>query len=237
MKSSLHVVGPPSNCNYLPHETAQLEYNQVQSLSAAEYMDYMLDGWRRFGRMMFRPRCRRCTSCRSIRIPTDRFAPNRSQRRAWQANHGVVRVSIGRPAVTPEKLALYDRYHAYQAVAKDWPWHPPKQADDYFSSFVDNPFPNQEWCYHLGEKLVGVGYVDDLPRGLSAIYFFYDPDERDRSLGTFNVLSQIEQARRQGLPHVYLGYFVEGCPSMEYKAKFLPNETRLPDGRWVTLRE
>ena len=37
-----------------------------------------------------------------------------------------------------------------------------------------------------------------LPDGLSAIYFYYDPDERDRSLGTCNVLSVIAGGRGVG---------------------------------------
>ncbi|MFX8957477.1 arginyltransferase, partial [Acinetobacter baumannii] len=81
-------------------------------------------------------------------------------------------------------------------------------------------------------RLIGVGFVDPLPIGPSAIYFYYDPELRDRSLGTFNVLSIIDVARRAGLPHVYLGYFVNACRSLEYKAKFRPNETRDVDGVW-----
>ena len=67
---------------------------------------------------------------------------------------------------------------------------------------------------------------------MSAIYFFYDPDDRHRSLGTFNVLSVIEQARQRGLSQVYLGYYVEGCRSLEYKARFGPSEILGPDGTW-----
>ena len=74
--------------------------------------------------------------------------------------------------------------------------------------------------------------MDALPDGLSAIYFFYDPDERHRSLGTFNVLSIIDAARQRGLPWVYLGYYVEGCGSVEYKGRFRPNEVLRPDGTW-----
>ena len=90
----------------------------------------------------------------------------------------------------------------------------------------------EEWRYLLNGRLVGVGYVDALPDGLSAIYYFSDPDERSRSLGTFNVLSIIEEAGRRGLPWVYLGYYVKGCRSVEYKARFAPNEVLGADGTW-----
>jgi leucyl-tRNA---protein transferase len=97
---------------------------------------------------------------------------------------------------------------------------------------VDNPFPTEEWCYYIGERLVGVGYVDVLPEGLSAIYFYYDPAERQRSLGTYNVLAILEAARQRQLPHVYLGYYVAGYRSLEYKARFRPNEVLGRDGVW-----
>ena len=80
--------------------------------------------------------------------------------------------------------------------------------------------------------MVGVGYVDRLPAGLSAIYFFHDPDERQRSLGTYNVLSVLRKAAEWNLPHVYLGYYVEGCRSLEYKTRFRPNEVLGGDGAW-----
>src|SRR5262249_13008163 len=119
---------------------------------------------------------------------------------------------------------------------KGWPTHPPKDAHDYADSFVDNPFPTQEWCYYLDRQLVGVGYVDDLPGGLSAIYFFYDPDYQDQSLGTWNVLNVIDQAAQRRLPPVYLGYYLADCPSMSYKARFVPNQLLGEDGRWRDFR-
>jgi Arginine-tRNA-protein transferase, C terminus len=59
--------------------------------------------------------------------------------------------------------------------------------------------------------------------------------ERARSLGTFNILSLLAAARERELPHVYLGYYVEGCRSMEYKRKFRPNEVLGADGAWETF--
>jgi arginine-tRNA-protein transferase len=239
MESLFHYVAAPSPCGYLPDRLWSLEYEYVRSMSTAEYLQRMLDGWRRFGTMLFRPACQSCTACRSLRVVVDRFRPDRGQRRARKANEGQVTLRVGKPSVTKAKLALYDRYHAYQSAAKGWPEHPAKDAASYVDSFVHHPFPVEEWCYYLGDRLVGVGYVDHLlpaglvaEAGLSAIYFFYDPDQRPRSLGTWNVLSLIDEAARRRLPYVYLGYYVEGCPSMSYKPRFAPNQVRDADGAW-----
>lgn len=236
METVFRFIATPSRCGYLPQQTWRLEYEQVAVLSPAEYMERMLQGWRRFGEMLFRPRCPRCTACQPIRVDVGRFRPNRSQRRVRKANEGVVELQIGTPSVSAAKLDLFDRFHAYQAQSKCWPVHAPKDAGDYAQSFVDNPFPTQEWCYYLDGRLVGVGYVDDLPGGLSAIYFYHDPEERQRSLGTWNVLSILETARQRNVPHLYLGYYVAGCRSMAYKASFAPNQVRGTDGVWRDLR-
>lgn len=236
MESLFQYVAPPSQCGYLPEQTWQLEYELVGELSPAEYMERLLQGWRRFGTALFRPRCRACTACQSLRVVVDRFRPDRSQRRVRRRNEHEVQLRIGAPTVTRAKLDLYDRYHAFQTEAKDWPDHDPRDAVSYSNSFVENPFPTQEWCYYLANRLVGVGYVDDLPSGLSAIYFFHDPAERYRSLGTWNVLNVIAEAARRRLPHVYLGYYVPGCRSMEYKARYVPNQVLGADGQWHDLR-
>ena len=74
--------------------------------------------------------------------------------------------------------------------------------------------------------------VDALPVGLSAIYFVHDPDQHHRGLGTWNVLCLIDEARRRGLPHVYLGYWVADCLSLSYKASFHPHQILGTDGEW-----
>lgn len=237
MLSLYTFVAPPSPCGYLPNERWSLEYELVAAMTAGDYMERMKQGWRRFGHMVFRPACPSCNQCRSLRVNVNRFMPNRSQRRVRKLNQGDVTFSIHEPSVGPAKLRLYDRYHAFQSDVKDWPAHAPKDPEDYRQSFVDNPFATEEWRYVIDSKLVGVGYVDALPEGLSAIYFYYDPEFRHRQLGTWNVLSLIEEARRRGLPHVYLGYYVDGCQSLEYKAAFRPNETLDAGGGWSAFRE
>ena len=250
MESLFRYVAPPSPCGYLPDQRWSLEYEYVTEMSPGEYLARLLAGWRRFGTMLFRPACPACSACRSLRVRADHFRPDRSQRRTRKANEGAVQLRVGQPSVTRAKLALYDRYHAHQAKAKGWPEHPAKDSGSYVDSFVHHPYPEEgpagegpgveEWCYFLGSRLVGVGHVDRLPPGpdggLSAIYFFYDPAERSRSLGTWNVLCLIDEAVRRGLPYAYLGYYVEGCPSMAYKARFVPNEILGTDGVWRGFR-
>jgi arginine-tRNA-protein transferase len=166
--------------------------------------------------------------CRSLRVGVGAFRASESQRRAWKRNSGEVDVRIGSPAASDEKLELFHKFHVYGHETKGWPGE--RHVD--LTLFLHNPFPIEEWTYYLGDRLIAVGYVDVMAGGLSAIYFYWDPGERHRSLGTFNILAMIESARMRGLPHVYLGYYVEGCRSLEYKARFRPNEIIGPDGKW-----
>jgi arginyl-tRNA--protein-N-Asp/Glu arginylyltransferase len=237
MESLFRYVAPPTTCGYLPDRRWSLEYEMVAAISADEYAQRLLDGWRRFGGMLFRPQCPACKACQSIRVDVQRFTPNRSMRRVLKINGDDLALHIGEPTVTRAKLRLYDRFHAFQADTKGWPEHAPKDPGSYRESFVFNPDFTQEWCYYLGDRLVGVGYVDDLPIGFSAIYFFYDPDQRHRSLGTYNVLTLLAESARRRLPHLYLGYYVKGCRSLQYKANYLPSEILMGDGSWREFRE
>jgi arginine-tRNA-protein transferase len=81
---------------------------------------------------------------------------------------------------------------------------------------------------------LAVALTDILADGLSMVYSFYDTEARHRSLGTYLILDHLARARRMGLPHVYLGYWVEGSPKMDYKRRFLPQERLLPDG-WLRV--
>jgi arginine-tRNA-protein transferase len=232
MESLFRYVAPPSTCGYLPEQRWSLEYEMVSAVSADEYLLRLEQGWRRFGGMLFRPMCPACQACQSLRVDVARFRPNRSQRRAWRANDDRVEVRIGVPTVSREKLILYDRFHGFNAMFKGWPLHPAKDAASYRESFVNNPAFTEEWCYLLNDRLVGVAYVDRLPAGLSAIYFFYDPADRTLCLGTWNVLRILDDAAKNALPYVYLGYYVPGCRSLSYKANFRPNQILWPDGGW-----
>ena len=92
------------------------------------------------------------------------------------------------------------------------------------------------WLYEFrqNDKLLAVAVCDVLKNGLSAVYTFYDCDAEARSLGTYAVLWQINEAKRLEMDYLYLGYWVEKSKKMTYKTHFQPLEA-LIDQRWLPL--
>lgn len=210
-------------CVYLPEEQSRVSYRIIDACSLEAYADMLERGWRRFGKMFFRPACTACAECRSLRIPVDEFEPSRSMRRNLKINSDL-KVVLQPVSLSRQHIQLYDRYHTDMAERKGWQ---EKSIDpfDYYQTFVDG---NHEFAHELlyleGERLLGVALIDLLPQAVSAVYCYYEPEERHRGLGVFSVLQHIELARKRGIPYVYLGYLVDGNRSMRYKARYRPHE-------------
>jgi arginine-tRNA-protein transferase len=223
-------VTDPEPCAYLPDRRATLEYSYTPVLSAREYEELMNRGYRKFGSMLFRPVCGSCAECRPIRIPVERFRPDRSQRRAWKRNQDL-RVEAGRPRVDDQRLDLYRRYHARQTGRKGWP-EQERDAEEYAFSFLRSPVPMVEMTLWEEEALRAVLLTEVTPNTVSGVYHYYEPDHAARGLGTFCMLQTIELARALGRRWAYFGYYVRGCGSLEYKARFRPCEILGVDGAW-----
>lgn len=226
---SIAVLSAPDTCPYLPDRVSRMRYELAVDLTAPVYMTRVNTGWRRFGPVLFRHECPSCRQCQSLRVPVNTFTLSAGQRRVWRKNVDTVDIRVGPPSSTREKVALFRRFHEHGHTRKGWP----SEAGHDLSLFTVNPFRTEEWTFSVGDRLAGVGYVDALPEGLSAIYFFHDPQDANRSLGTFNILAIIEAARQRRLPYVHLGYYVAGCRSLEYKARFRPNEVLDDRDDWV----
>ena len=233
-------IGPEDNCEYLSDKLSQLEFIECVHLTKEDYRALLDENWRRFGVTLFRPRCQNCSLCAQLRIKVDEFSPNRTQQRVWVRNcssgsggSSPVGVRFVNPTLSLDHLSLYHRYHSDRSERRGWSNGGEISPVEYAQSFIFQPFQTEEWQYIIDERLVGVGHVDVLPDALSAIYFFSEPDESRRSLGVYNILHLIEEAKKRNLDFVYLGYYVEGSRSMAYKSLFRPCEILL-QGKWQT---
>ena len=217
-------------CEYLPGRMATLNYEYMLQLTPEQYEDRMNDGCRKFGRLIFRPSCAGCEECRPVRVAVNHFLLNRSQRRALQRNHDL-EVRYAAPTLDPARLDLYTRYHAFQSREKGWPV---KDSDprQYGFTFLDSPIPSIEISVWNGSKLCADVLNDVTPNVVSAIYHYYDPELANRSLGTFVILQAITAARKLRKTWLYLGFYVEGCASMSYKAHYRPCQILGADGVW-----
>ncbi|WP_225409149.1 aspartate/glutamate leucyltransferase [Stigmatella hybrida] len=222
-----HSTEPPGPCTYLPEQFSSLEQKLMTDVTPEELGEMLARGWRRFGPVYFRPACLACSECVTLRIPTADFHPNRSQRRARAACAGF-RVELAPPRVDAERLALYHAWHGWRERAREWESSELSEREYFLQFAFPHPCARELAWYddaaEGGPRLIAIGLCDETPGAWSAAYFFFHPDYAHCSLGTANVVKQVELARARGLAHVYLGYRVQGCASLRYKGHFRPHE-------------
>ena len=218
------------SCPYLPGRAERKLVVELTGRSAAlAYDELSRAGFRRSHRFAYRPACRACTACVPVRIAVRRFAHSRSTRRVRNANAGLTGGFVALRA-TPEQFALFAAYQRSRHRDSD-------MATMRFSEYramVDDSAVRTALAELRDPNgaLVAVSLIDRLDDGFSAVYSFYDPTLPRASLGTWSILWLVEECRRQGLPYVYLGYWIADSPKMAYKGRF-PALERLVDGQWT----
>lgn len=96
-------------------------------------------------------------------------------------------------------------------------------------------FGTYHCTYHLDDKLIAVGALDILPKCVTTLYFFYDPNYSYLNLGIYSALIEISMVRRIAAHHnsstgkpnkliyYYMGFYVHECLKMRYKTTFKPS--------------
>ena len=237
----LLVYDEDTNCPYLANRVARLPMRlPTRPLTAAEFSERLHAGDRRQGLVLYRPNCPDCTACEAIRIDVEQFVPNKTQRRVHRRGQQSFRVEIGEPTLSADRVALYNKHKIGRELMGEGD---PIDETGYGAFLVDSCTVSLELRYYVVEpdgaprlpaRLGGVAVVDRGSDALSAVYTYFDPELSLLSPGVFSILEQVELCKRWGLRWLYLGLFVGDCPSMAYKARYLPHE-RLLDGRWVVF--
>ena len=228
----------PSPCPYLGGKEERKVFTHLVGERAGELNDILTHGgFRRSQSIAYRPACEACRACVSVRVISSDFRPTRSMRRILDRNSdmvGEMRVAVP----TSEQYSVFRGYldsrHRDGGMADMTVLDYAMMVED---SHVETRIveyrrqgPDSFITGRGAGDLIAVALTDVLGDGLSMVYSFFDPDQADRSLGTFMILDHISRARRMGLPYVYLGYWVRGSRKMDYKSRFLPQERLSPEG-------
>lgn len=219
------------NCSYLPNKTEQLIFVQPeQRLTAPFYQQLMARGFRRSGNDVYRPHCPQCSDCQSLRIRAKDFVPSKSQKRLLNKNNKLeLRIAT---EIKPSYFPLYEKYIC--ARHRSGSMYPP--SEEQLASFAECQWLDIQFAeLYLEQQLISVAIIDRTPDALSAVYTFFDPQYDKLSLGSYNILLQIDLAIKNQIDFVYLGYFISECDSMKYKQNFMPNERFIHDS-WIIFK-
>jgi leucyl-tRNA---protein transferase len=228
----------PSPCPYLPGKEERKVFTHLVGDRAPELNDLLTHGgFRRSQSIAYRPACETCRACVSVRVVVEEFLPTRSMRRVLERNAGL----IGEMRVAVPTSEQYSVFRAYLDSRHRDGGMVDMTVLDYAMMVEDSHVETRMVEYRRrgpdsaitgrGDgDLLAVALTDVLSDGLSMVYSFFEPEHGDRSLGTFMILDHIARARRMGLPHLYLGYWVKGSRKMDYKGRFLPQERLMADG-------
>ncbi len=232
----------PSPCPYLQGMVERKVFTHLVGKRAGALNDMLTQtGFRRSQTIAYRPACENCRGCVSVRVLVEDFRPNDTQRRVMRANNDLIG-AMSPPKPTSEQYSLFRDYldlrHPDGGMADmsvlDYSM---MVEDSHIDTFVTEYRRRgaDSRLHGRGEgPLIAACLTDRLADGLSLVYSFYDPAMAKRSLGAYVILDHIAKARRLGLPHVYLGYWVEGSRKMAYKGAYLPQE-RLGLNGWTRV--
>ena len=214
-------------CAYLLDQTEQRLATDISE--HAEMHDRLAEtGFRRVENWVYKPACPNCKACQPIRVKAEQFKPSRNIARIQATNRDLRRnLSSGRIG-----LDHYDVFQSYLGQRHEDGQMSSMSFDEFSAMILNSPIDTLLTEYVDSEdRLMGCILVDRQRDGLSAVYSFFRPEEKKRSLGSFMIVDLIDRCNEIGLPYVYLGYYIEQSRKMSYKARFRPYQI-FSNGIW-----
>lgn len=226
-------VTNPAPCPYLPDRNERKVFTELKGPQAEQLNEALSQiGFRRSQAVAYRPSCLNCQACVSVRVVTDQFKPSTSQRRNLRRNADLV-VNQCQPWATEEQFELLQRYLVHRhpeggmALMDEMDFSEMVEQTPVSSSIVEYREPAKP---NDTGRLVGVCLTDLQSDGYSMVYSFFDAEHTGRTgLGDFIILDHIRRAAEKDMQYVYLGYWIKGSRSMQYKMRYRPIE-------WLTQR-
>ncbi len=225
----------PHRCNYIKENTAQnLITDPDIPPTPITYSSLINKGFRRSGNHIYKPHCQHCQLCISTRIDCRLFKPKKTHQRCLKKNRDL-QIIIKDAEFNEEHYQLYSSYLKSK--------HRDSGMDDCTPADYLN-FLTSNWCetrfveFRLQHKLLAVAVTDFVYGGLSAVYTFYQPESqyRNRSLGVYAILWQIQHCLELDKPWLYLGYWIPLHRKMHYKKQYQPAEY-FYRGQWLCLKD
>ncbi|KAK7049626.1 Arginyl-tRNA--protein transferase 1 [Paramarasmius palmivorus] len=168
-------------------------------------------------------------------------------------------VKLEPSSYTPEKYSLFEKYQSsihsdssttrgFKRFLVDSPLRPepiPYQSTP--PSHLPTHYGSYHALYRLDGKLIAMAVLDILPHCVSSVYFMYDDDWEEFSLGKLSALREIALAAelyKAGAPNLsflYLGmnfgfrinatsliwaspgFYIHSCQKMRYKGDYQPS--------------
>lgn len=227
-------VTSPAPCPYLPGKTERKVFTELKGPHADALNDALgRIGFRRSQTVAYRPSCLDCRACVSVRVVAEDFVPSATQKRMLRRHSDLI-VTESRPWATEEQFELLQKYLSHRhpgggmAAMDEVDYADMVEHTAVSSMIVEYREPDGNGG---AGRLIGACLTDRQGDGVSMIYSFYDPEHEARNgLGNYIILDHIRRAAQDGLPFVYLGYWVEGSQRMQYKIRYRPLERLMPDG-------
>jgi len=212
-------------CHYLTdHRKSRTEYLIFrQHVDPEIYGSMIKDGWRRYGKAIYRMQCPRCSLCIPLRIKSASVRVTPSLRRILRCNRDLL--IIPRPPVfTEEHYLLWRTYSLWKHSS------PPEELDEASYCQLFEPWSLIFEYRESGgdQRLLALSHVDPLVDGLSSVYFSFAPDAKGRSLGFFSMLAEAHIAASIEPGNLTLNTLISAGPAVSFYTE--ATKSRLTSG-------